>query len=107
MVVRITRCVEQHDAEMLRRSRAERGQEVPRGIFKREELRALVEWRRQRSPTQLERRQELGGFRRPDPRYRREIVAPGAGQAVEAAPLPQEFVRHAQRSRAPASAAKN
>ncbi len=69
-------CVQQHNAEMLGRPRAERGQEVRRGVVRREELRPLVGRGRQRPPAQFERRQELRGLRRPDPRYRREIVAP-------------------------------
>ncbi len=103
--------VEQHDAELLRRPRAEGRQQVRRRIARRPQLDARARRVRQRPPSELERRHDLRRLRaRPMPATCGEIVrrsiAPGrAGRrarfssslATSSASLPRTSAAEHQR----------
>ena len=77
--------VEQHDAEVLGRPRAECRQQERRRVARRAELHARARRVRQRPSSELQRGQKLCGLGRPDASELRQVARRRSDQRMEAA----------------------
>ena len=99
--------VEQHDPELFDRPRPEGRQQVGRRLPRRAQLHTRTRRMPQRPSAQLQRGDQLRGFRRPDARHLRQIVRGRSHEPVQPPSRPQHVVGDTQGPNPRAAAAEH